>query len=169
MPVSQWTRRHPLSISHIFLGFPTVLLLWIVSCRTFCGIRCSSFLITCWVNFCPGSILRVVCCSDIWYWIHFLHKWFLLRTDYWVVRPIINKWILLMNIYIYIYSWEGFIYIYIYYPGLTAHVGPGLPYEVPQSRSFINTTLDRTPLDEWSARSRDWQHIVTTSDRHPWH
>ena len=35
--------------------------------------------------------------------------------------------------------------------------------EALQSRSFIHTTLSRTPVNEWSA----WQHTTLTKDRHP--
>ena len=43
-------------------------------------------------------------------------------------------------------------------------MGPGLLYEVPFSHSVSQTTLGKTPLDEWSARRRDL--YLTTHNTH---
>jgi len=43
-----------------------------------------------------------------------------------------------------------------------------LIFEVLLSHFVIHTTLDRTSLDRWSARSRDfWQHTARTTERRP--
>jgi hypothetical protein len=50
--------------------------------------------------------------------------------------------------------------------GSKALVGLGLLHDLPRSRKINNTTLGRTPLDEWSDRRRDlWQHATVTRDR----
>jgi len=47
-------------------------------------------------------------------------------------------------------------------------VGRGPPHCQGFMMTLRHTTFSRTPLDEWSARSRDlWQHTTNTWDRHP--
>ena len=46
-----------------------------------------------------------------------------------------------------------------------------LSVEVSKSHAFLHTILDRSPLDEWSARRRDLYlrtHDTHNTDRHPW-
>jgi len=50
--------------------------------------------------------------------------------------------------------------------GSTAQVVLGLLREPPRSRKINNTTLGRSPLDEWSARRSDiWQYTILTGNR----
>jgi len=45
-------------------------------------------------------------------------------------------------------------------------MGLGLLRELPRSRQINNTTIGRTPLNEWPARRRDlWQHTTLTRNR----
>ena len=57
-------------------------------------------------------------------------------------------------------------FFYYYFHGSTAQVGLGLGLlcEVSWSHSFRHITIGKTPLDEWSARRRDF--YLTTSNTH---
>jgi hypothetical protein len=59
-----------------------------------------------------------------------------------------------------------YMFIYLFFPhGLIALEGPGLLIiEASRSFSFKHTAVGRTPLDEWSARSRD--HYRTIHNTH---
>jgi hypothetical protein len=56
------------------------------------------------------------------------------------------------------------IYRQFFFHGATAPNGPGPPHFIEASRSHSDTTLGRTPLDEWPARRRDL--CLTTHNTH---
>jgi len=45
--------------------------------------------------------------------------------------------------------------MYIYFHGTTAPIEPGPPHYWAFTITFTHTALNRTPLEEWSARRRD--------------
>ena len=60
---------------------------------------------------------------------------------------------------------ESFIYIYMYISrSTTAPSGPWPPHYRSFTITLRHTTIDRTPLDEWSARRRDF--YLTTHNTH---
>jgi len=77
-----------------------------------------------------------------------------------------------ISIYIHIYiythtSTHTHTHIYIY-NGAQAPSGPRPSYCRGLTVTFRHTTAGRTPLDEWSAQSRDvWQHTANTRERQP--
>jgi hypothetical protein len=54
----------------------------------------------------------------------------------------------------------------ISFQGATAPSGPGPPHYRGSTTTFRDTTVGRTPLDEWSARWRDLCLTTLTTDRH---
>jgi hypothetical protein len=55
-------------------------------------------------------------------------------------------------------------YYYFFSSGATSPSGPGLPHCWGSRPTLRHTTLDRTPLDEWSARPRGF--YLTTHNTH---
>ena len=56
-----------------------------------------------------------------------------------------------INYYLFIYLCFCFLVPYIHFHGAKAPVGPGTPHYSGFTITLRNTTLGRTPLDEWSA------------------
>jgi hypothetical protein len=76
-----------------------------------------------------------------------------------LIMKVTNK----MQLYIYIY-----IYFFFFFFAQQPPSGPRPPHSRCRlDYTQLRTTVDSTPLDEWSARRRDLYLTTHTTDRHP--